>query len=157
MNSDSHSTTVISSVVKPSDEPPEMPDDVARVLDTYPIAARRRLLLIRKLILETAAETQGVGPLTETLKWGEPAYLTQQTKAGSTIRIGLKKDSTEHVGLYFNCNTTLVDKFRCQYGDQFIFEDNRAIVLPLKGQLPTKPLCDCIAQGLTYHLGKARV
>lgn len=46
---------------------------------------------MRRLIVATAAETSGVGPLTEMLKWGEPAYLTEATVSGSTIRLGLPK------------------------------------------------------------------
>ena len=66
---------------------------MAQVLETYPPAMRRRLKVLRKLILHTAASTVGVGPLEETLKWGEPAYSTTQSGSGSTIRIAWKKSS----------------------------------------------------------------
>ena len=46
-----------------------------------------KLLQLRELIMKTAAATPEVGRLEETLKWGEPAYLTRQTGAGSTIRM----------------------------------------------------------------------
>ena len=62
-----------------------MPADVAAVFSGFPERVRRRLLEVRDLIFETAADIEGVGPLTETLKWGEPAYLTRATGSGSTF------------------------------------------------------------------------
>src|ERR1700730_3655825 len=54
----------------------------------YPKALRTRLLALRRLIFETAATTEGVGEREETLKWGQPSYLTPDTGSGSTIRLG---------------------------------------------------------------------
>ena len=42
---------------------------------------------LRQLIFDVAAKTKDVGQLEETLKWGEPAYLTSESKSGSLIRI----------------------------------------------------------------------
>lgn len=135
---------------------PEMPSSVSSVFDRYPPAARKKLLSIRRLILQTAAKTPGVGPLTETLKWGEPAFLAEQTKSGSTIRIDFKDGSPGHIAIYFNCNTSLVGAFRRQFDGHFIFEGNRAIVLPLTERMPEKLLGEIIAQALTYHLRRRK-
>jgi hypothetical protein len=35
--------------------------------------------------------TPGVGALHETLKWGQPAYLTPETRSGTTLRLGVPK------------------------------------------------------------------
>ena len=56
------------------------------VFQSYPRAARAKLGALRKLILATAARTQGVGEIEETLKWGQPSYLTK-SKSSTTIRI----------------------------------------------------------------------
>jgi hypothetical protein len=58
----------IEATVKPIKNP-----DVAATFDSYPPKFRRKLLALRKLILETAESTEGVGAIEETLKWGEPA------------------------------------------------------------------------------------
>jgi Domain of unknown function (DU1801) len=134
-------------------EPVFANDAVAQVFASYPALLRQRLLALRTLIYTTAASTQGVGELTETLKWGEPAYLTAQSKSGSTIRINRVKNQ-DSVALYFNCNTTLVDSFRSLFPDTFTFEGNRAIVLSANGKIPKKELAFCIAMALTYHLPK---
>jgi hypothetical protein len=60
---------------------------VAKVFAAYPPKLRKRLLAVRRMILEVAQKTEGVGKLEETLKWGEPAYVTAETGSGSTIRI----------------------------------------------------------------------
>lgn len=63
-------------------------ESVASVFRSYPAALRPMLLALRELILDVAARTDGVGPLTETLKWGQPSYLTAETGSGTTVRTG---------------------------------------------------------------------
>jgi hypothetical protein len=128
-----------------------MPADVAAVFSAFPAHVRARLLEVRELIFETAANIEGVGPLTETLKWGEPAYLTQATGSGSTIRLGWFRSSARDCAVLFNCRTTLVDDFRSQFPDVFAYEKNRAILLDAGKKLPEAPLSACLKMALTYH------
>ncbi len=111
-----------------------------------------RLLAIRSLIYTIAASTPPVGPLTETLKWGEPAYLTTASKTGTTIRLGWKANRPAVCALYVNCKTTLVDQYRSLFADKLRFEGNRAILLPVAGPFAEMPLAICIKMALTYHL-----
>ena len=62
--------------------------EVAEVFNMYPKRMRQKLMLLRQLVLDTASETEGIITLEETLKWGEPSYVT---KGGSTIRMGWKE------------------------------------------------------------------
>lgn len=124
---------------------------VAQAFEAYPPAIRRRLLALRELIFRTAASTPGVGELQETLKWGEPAYLTTRSKSGSTVRIGWKKSRPTEYAMYFNCQTTLVDTFKSLFPDDFQFEGNRAIVFHDSQAVPTDTLAFCVAAALTYH------
>ena len=64
---------------------------VSQVFEKHPEPIRKKLLFLRQLILETASDTEGIEQLEETLKWGEPSYLT---KKGSTIRINSKKSDS---------------------------------------------------------------
>ena len=127
---------------------------VARAFEACPAPARTRLLALRELIFRTAAKTSGVGQLNETLKWGEPAYLTAASKSGSTIRIGWKKPHATQYAIYFNCQTRLVDTFRTLFPGEFRFEGNRAIVFEVADAVPTDSLALCIAAALTYHRSK---
>ncbi len=133
---------------------PPIPAKVATVLEGFPDPVRLRLLDVRALIFRTAARIDGVGPLEETLKWGEPAYLTAASKSGTTIRLGWPKASPRHCAVYFNCQTSLVDEFRTQFGDTFTFEGNRALWLDPVAPLPEAPLSLCLAAALTYHRRK---
>ena len=128
---------------------------VAAAFDAYPPEPRRKLLALRELIFKTAAATDGVGELEETLKWGEPAYLTGKTKSGSTVRIGWKKSAPTQYAMYFNCQTDLIETFRTLFPADFCFEGNRAIVFEQDGRVPTASLVFCIAAALTYHLRKS--
>jgi hypothetical protein len=122
------------------------------VFARYPADVRERLTAVRALIFETAATTAGVGPLTETLKWGEPAYLTEASKSGSTIRLGWKPPGI--CAVYFNCKTTLVESFRAAFPEAFAFEGDRALLIGPDGPLPRAPLAQCLALALTYHSRK---
>ena len=128
-----------------------MPAEVAAAFSAFPERVRARLLEVRKLIFETAADIKGVGPLTETLKWGEPAYLTQATGSGSTVRLGWVRSSERACAVLFNCRTTLIDDFRSQFPDVFAYEKNRAILLDARERLPEAPLRSCLGMALTYH------
>ncbi len=130
--------------------------NVARAFAAFPDLARRKLLDIRSLIFAVAAETEGVGPLTETLKWGEPAYLTEASSSGSTIRLGMTRGAEPRCAIFLNCNTSLIERFRDQFSDQLAFEGNRAILLDETRPLPVDALGFCIAAALTYHLRKEK-
>jgi hypothetical protein len=129
---------------------------VERTFAAYPPAMRRKLLALRTLIFKTAAATDGVGALDETLKWGEPAYVTAQSGSGSTIRIDWKKNKPAHYAMYFNCQTNLVETFRTIFPREFIYEGNRAIVFAADARVPVDALALCIESALTYHRRKPR-
>ncbi len=129
--------------------------EVEAAFNAMPASARRKALALRRLIVDTAGRVDGVGELTETLKWGEPAYLTQQSRSGSTIRIGWSAKRPDRVGLFFNCRTTLVDTFRSRF-PELEFEGNRALLVPVKSALPKPALQACIESALTYHRTKLR-
>lgn len=127
---------------------------VAAVFDGYPDHVRPAMMALRRLIYRTAAETEGVGVLEETLKWGEPSYLTSQTRSGSTIRIDWKPRQPDVYAMYFICHTNLVNTFREIYADQLELEGNRSIVFRLDEDIPTEAVAHCVAMALTYHRNK---
>jgi hypothetical protein len=133
---------------------------VEAVFAGYPARTKSRLLELRRLILETAAKTPGVGTLDETLKWGQPSYLTDETRSGSTIRIDRVRPGAgadkERYALYVHCQTTLVSTFRRLYRDELSFGGNRSILLDADRPLPKAALRHCIALALTYHRNAAK-
>ena len=123
--------------------------DVAAAFDAFPSDVKTRLLDIRELIFDVADETPMVGMLTECLKWGQPSYLTAETKSGTTIRLGVDKASG-HPALFVHCQTSLVDQYRSLFPDSFEFSGNRALVIG-NSDMPTAELQHCIKLALTYH------
>ena len=128
---------------------------VARVFAAYPPKMRRKLMILRQLIFDTAAEIDGVGEIEETLKWGEPAYVTAKSGSGSTVRIDWKKSKPSQYAMYFHCQTKLVDTFRTLFPDDFRYEGNRAIIFGADDAVPVEELSLCIAAALTYHRDKS--
>ncbi|WP_420316304.1 DUF1801 domain-containing protein [Ekhidna sp.] len=120
---------------------------VQTTFSTYPPQARKKVSCLRKLILEVANEI-GITDLEETLKWGEPSYLT---KHGSTIRIDWKEKKPDQYAMYFKCTSKLVPSFQLAYGDLFNYETTRAIVFKLDDEVPEKELKQCIKAALRYH------
>lgn len=126
------------------------------LFDRYPEEVRAKLLALRKLIFDVAVSTPGVGALTETLKWNQPSYVTEQTRSGSSIRIDQIKNDPDKYAMYFHCQTTLVEDFRKLFEGDFYFVGNRCIIFDVKKPLPEKKLRQCIEMALTYHQRKKR-
>ena len=127
--------------------------DVAVVFQDYPAQMRKKLMRLRKLVLETASEIDDIDDIDdveETLKWGDPSYAV---KKGSPIRIDWKESAPDQYAMYFNCRTTLVDTFRTLF-PELAFEGSRALVFEADGEISTDAVCKCIELALTYHVTK---
>lgn len=129
-----------------------IPTQTQSALDEFPPELQKALLSLRSLILETASENASIGPLEETLKWGEPAYLTTATKSGTTVRINRHKKSDTQYAFYVNCRTDLVERYKELYDDVLNFDGSRAVVFNINAELPTDAVKHCIAMAFTYHL-----
>jgi hypothetical protein len=128
---------------------------VPATFDTYSKPVRSKLMALRKLIIDTAKTTKGVGAIEEALKWGQPSYLTSENKSGSTIRIDQVKSVPGQYAVYFHCQTNLVETFRELYPD-LNYSGNRAILLDAANKLPEAELRHCVALALTYHSSKRK-
>jgi hypothetical protein len=129
---------------------------VDAVFSSYPKPIKAKLLALRRLIFDTAATTNGVGKVQETLKWGQPSYLTPESKSGSTIRIDRIKSSANQYAVYFHCQTDLVETFRELYPKEFSYGGNRSIILDADEKIAGPALRHCVALALTYHLNKRK-
>jgi len=123
-----------------------MEESVKQKFTTYPDEIAILLHSLRDLIL-SVAEKDGISDINETLKWGEPSYIS---KIGSTIRFDWKITSPQQYCIYFNCQTKLVETFKEVYGEKFRFEKNRAIVLSIHEIVPSKELSHCLSMALRY-------
>lgn len=107
---------------------------------------------LKALICKVAADTPDIGPLEESLKWGEQSFTPVKRNVGSSVRIQPRSDGA--AALMFICHTNLVEEFRGLYPDAFNYEGNRAIVLSGEDEPDREALSHCIALALTYKLRK---
>ena len=125
-------------------------DKVKAVFQNYPPQVKPQMLALRALVYDVADEL-GLDDLEETLKWGEPSYLT---KKGSTLRMDWKMKKPLQYALYFKCTSKLIVTIKEVYGDFFNYETTRAIVFSLEDKVPIEELKVCIRLALTYHTVK---
>ena len=128
--------------------------DVQSVFDTYPEATQAKLMKLRQLILDVATETEGVGRIEETLKWGQISYLTHKPKSGTTIRIDEYRANSQEIAFFVHCQTSLVDMFQQMYPDTFRYEANRAVIWDDLSDKQVDVLRHFIELALTYHQRK---
>ena len=81
--------------------------DVEAAFAAYDAELRQQLLDCRDLVFQVAAENSNIGPITETLKWGQPSYLTATTGAGTTPRLAASSDGQPT--LFVHCGTDLIE------------------------------------------------
>ena len=123
-----------------------MHTEIRNIVEEYPKNAQQRFGEIRSLIFDIAKNNE-LGEVTETLKWGEPSYLC---KTGSTVRISWREKDPDNIGIFFNCNTKLVETFKEVFQDNLSYEGNRVVVVPLKRKLP-QDIESCLLMTLNYH------
>jgi len=116
---------------------------------------RGALLRLRELVLQTANETAKAGTLVETLKWGQPSFLTDRPKSGTTIRIDRDRSDLGDIALYVPCSTSLVSEWRGMF-PSLTYGGDRSVHFAADKPLPEDALRQMIAMALTYHIRKAR-
>jgi hypothetical protein len=124
---------------------PEIPAPVRAVFDRYADDVSNKLLELRRLVFSVAHD-ESIAALEETLKWGQPAYLS---KTGTTIRIDRDETHGGDIALYVNCKTTLVGEWRERFPG-FTFGGTRSLHLRLSDRIDDDRLKMCIADALTY-------
>ncbi len=128
--------------------------DVENVFNGYSHSIRNRLMWLRQAIFDEAATREDVGPLEETLKWGQPSYLTVKTGSGTTIRIDQCKLDAGHYGMFVHCQTSLIASYRDLYGDRLLYDGKRCVKFDVNADPPESMVRHCIALALIYHLDK---
>jgi Domain of unknown function (DU1801) len=130
-----------------------LPPAVQAVFEACSTDTQAGLHHLRGLILATAASLPAIGPVTEALRWGQPAYLTLATGAGSSLRIGPVPDG---FALFVHCKTTLIATFLSGPGAGQRHDGTRAILFRSVADIQDAQIRMLIANALTYHLGKRR-
>lgn len=133
---------------KHSDNP-----EVVSLIESYPVALKDALLDLRTIIFDVAEQNDDVGSLEETLKWGQPSYLTVRPKTGTTIRIDRDKSSKGDYAFYVNCQSSLVSEWRALF-PHLTFGGDRSVHFRVADPIPKNEIRQMITMALTYHTGK---
>lgn len=124
-----------------------LPAEIVNVFDALPPNVAHILRDARLAIIRAAQTTPGVGQLTETLKWGEPAYLTVAPKSGTILRLG---QIGGRAAIMVPCSTTIIEDARGLFGDVPDLSGTRGLILGGDTQLRDH----VIHAGLTYYIRK---
>lgn len=135
---------------------PPLEPPINQAFEAFPSHLKSRLLELRQLIFQVAQAHPEIGQVTETLKWGQPSYLTSETGSGTTIRLGIVKSDPSAYGMFFHCQTQMVARIKERFADQFRYEGNRALLFCGDDVLPKEALKFCIYWALTYHAAKKK-
>lgn len=125
---------------------------VEEAFDLEDSEARRGLLALRALILDTAAELPAVGRVEEALRWGQPAYLTPDSKSGSTLRLGVPKGA--RFGLFVHCQSRLIPEYLMTFPAWDRVEGTRAVLFDHPDEVEPIRHGWLIKRALTYHIRK---
>lgn len=126
--------------------------DVELKYKTYPPKVRKEMFALRKFILDIAKKDEEIDFNCEALKWGEPSFLTKSS--GTTLRIDWKEKTPEYISIFVNCQTKLISMFKELYPNDFEYNRNRELRIPIKGKYSKTKLKKCIELVLKYNLVK---
>jgi len=111
----------------------------------------KRMQDLHALILKLGDETEGVGEIEQSVKWGQASFAAVRPKTGTPIRIDANAGAQTY-SLFVPCSTTLISSFRETHPDMFDYHGNREIRLDLNAPLPKAELSLFITAALTYYL-----
>jgi len=129
---------------------PPPPAQIAAVIDAYDAPVRAGVRTLRSLIHEIARDLPEIGRLEEALRWGQPAFLTPESGAGSTLRIGPHRDAC--FALFAHCRTSIIATYAQAFPGWDRLDGNRAVLFDHSGQIDAVRLSSLIRHALTYHI-----
>ena len=110
-------------------------------------------MTIRQWIFEIAESSDEIGQIEECLKWGEPSYLTQAPKSGTTLRLSQLKSAPSEYGLFVHCQTSLIEEFRVAYPN-LKYDKNRGVLFDSHQPIQSDVVKQFIYLALSYHSRK---
>ncbi|MDF1728146.1 MAG: hypothetical protein P1U53_10410 [Sulfitobacter sp.] len=135
-----------------TDTPP-MPAALADLIATWPAPAQGMARACRALFL-SRAEARDIGPLEESLKWGQPAWRPVKPRTGSTLRLMWLEAQPDRLSLYVDCKTDIAARMRSLYPDLPFNDGQRRIDLDLTKALPEQAVAHLADMTLCYHLAR---
>lgn len=128
----------------------DLPATIAPAFDLPDSTAREGMLRLREMILGVAADLPEIGRISEELRWGQPAYLTPETGAGSSLRIGTHKAA--RFAMFVHCRSRLILEYLEIFPGLDRIEGTRAVLFDTVEQIDPERHGLLARRALTYHL-----
>lgn len=107
-----------------------------------------------RAVFVNVAQEANVGPLDESLKWGQPAWRPRAPRMGSTLRMDWNEDVPGQLALFVDCKTDLAARMRDLYPDLPGNDGQRRIVIDLDAPLPEQAIAHLAEMTFGYHRAK---
>ena len=124
---------------------------VAAAYAAFPQDSLAIAIALRELVLETARTMPEVGPVTESLKWGQPSYVV---KKGTALRIAVPKGGG--CGLYAHCQSGVIAHYAATVAGPDKIDGTRGVIFQTVDDVVPERLRLLIRHALTYHKAKGR-
>ena len=93
-----------------------------------------------------------IGPLDETLKWGQLSWRPIKPKTGSTLRVNWSTTSPTELAVFVDCKTDLAARMQTLYPNLPSNDGRRRIALDLNAPFPETALAHLAEMTFRYHL-----
>ncbi len=133
----------------------DMDQSLITAIAPWPDAAQRHFSIARQLVYAVATD-QNIGPLEESLKWGQPAWRPAKARTGSTLRLYWSASDPRHLAAYVDCKTDIAAQMALRFADQFNNDGRRALAFSLEEALPEDAFWQLAHLTLCYHRLKRR-
>ena len=122
-------------------------DALRAAFDAFPPDTRDPLLTLRSLIYANAADLN-VGPVEESLKWGQPSYVPAAPKTGTPIRLGCSKSGD--IAVFVHCQSSVLKDLAPVLPAGVTLDGTRGVLFT--DGIDTSVATTVIRAALTYHL-----
>jgi len=130
-----------------TDTPPFATPKIASVFEGYAPSIQQHAMHLRSLIFATAG-TLNVGPICESLKWGQPSYVPTAPKTGTAVRLGLPKSGG--IGMFVHCQTDILSAFTGTLPPSVTVDGNRGVLFV--GDVDDVVAAAVVRAAFTYYL-----
>ena len=124
-----------------------MLSDAKTIFDAVEPDAKTGLIRLRDMIYATAEADPRIAPIAETLKWGQPAYVS---KTGTTLRLGVPKSGG--FGLFVHCQSRVIPDYQAMFPDLDRFDGTRGLLFSSPNEIDETRHTWLIQRALTYRL-----
>lgn len=126
---------------------------IRKTIADWPQAAQDHLKAARRIACDMA-QSAAIGPLEESLKWGQPAWRPRAPRTGATLRLNWSPSHPDHLMALVDCKTDLASQMSISFPGQFLNDGRRSLSFDLAHPLPGDAFAQLAHLTFTYHRRK---